>query len=186
MASKLNLKQQIFMNRASLLQGSQHFSFCQGKPRKKSFPFKREVNDGQQERECWKLNTRKSFWTEGRLDLRRIHQLCAWSLRLCCKPLINRGVLFIDTRETTFCMRHYRFCGPRDYGNTEGIKFVERAAQRTVLLELVSGQMALCLKVYARVFGTFVSLCRERYSKPTEVDQRDDDFDPLVSYTRIT
>ncbi len=96
MASKLNLKQQIFMNRASPLQGSQHFSFCQGKPRKKSFPFKREVNDGQQERECWKLNTRKSFWTEGRLD--RIHQLCAWSLRLCCKPLINRGVLFIDTR----------------------------------------------------------------------------------------
>ncbi len=183
MASKLNLKQQIFMNRASPLQGSQHFSFCQGKPRKKSFPFKREVNDGQQERECWKLNTRKSFWTEGRLD--RIHQLCAWSLRLCCKPLINRAYYSLTRGETTFCMRRNRFCGPRDYGNTEGIKFVER----TVLLELVSVQMALCLKVYARVFGTFdtfVSVCSERYSKPTEVDQRDGDFDPLVSSTRIT
>ncbi len=65
---------------------------------------------------------------------------------------------------------------------------MERTAQSTVLLELVSGQMALCLKLYARVFGTFdtfVSICSERYRKPTEVDQRDDDFDPLSS-TLIT
>lgn len=69
---------------------------------------------------------------------------------------------------------------PRDDGKTEGIKFRERKAQRTVLLELVSGQMALCLKHYARVFGTietFVSVCSERYNKLTEVDQWDEDFD---------
>lgn len=38
-------------------------------------------------------------WREaGSERVRRIHQLYAWSLRFCCEPLIDRGVLFIDTR----------------------------------------------------------------------------------------
>ncbi len=38
---------------------------------------------------------------------------------------------------------------------------MERTAQSTVLLELVSGQMELCLKLYARVFDTFLSVVRD-------------------------
>lgn len=56
-------------------------------------------------------------------------------------------------------MRRYRFCGPRDYGKTEGIKFGERKAQRTVLSELVSGANGALFETLRTNVCTFESVC---------------------------
>ncbi|KAK2874888.1 hypothetical protein Q8A67_022041 [Cirrhinus molitorella] len=94
---------------------------------------------GSRDRECWKLNTRKSFWSEGRLDRREGEAFisCALGVSGCAaKPLRDRGVLFSDTRGNHILhaalsiLRTQRL--RKDWRN----KVLGSAKRRTVLLEL--------------------------------------------------